>query len=87
MKKGSIGQTKHMTVAKATRQVLQEYQIGQKFTLQDDLTKTGVVYDVAKILGYFPKKEAVKKAMERLVKAGIVDIECLVTVKSIYQKK
>jgi len=87
MRKGSIGQTKNMTAAKATRQVLQSYQKGKLFTLQDDLTRTGLLYDVSKILGYWPEKAAVKKAMERLVKAGIVNVICINTIKSIYHKK
>lgn len=87
MKKGSIGRTKKMTAAKATRQVLESYQRGKLFTLQDDITRTGLMYDVSKILGYWPEKAAVKKAMERLVKAGIVNVICVNTIKSIYQMK
>ena len=87
MRKGTIGQTKHMTAAKATRQVLESYKRAKLFTLQDDLTRTGLLYDVSKILGYWPEKAAVKKAMERLGKAGIVKVICVNTIKSIYQKK
>jgi len=46
-----------------------------------------LLYDVSKVLGYWPEKAAVKKAMERLGKAGIVDVICVNTIKSIYQKK
>ena len=87
MRKGTIGQTKHMTAAKATRQVLESYKRAKLFTLQDDLTRTGLMYDVSKILGYWPGKYAVKKAMERLRKAGIVNVICINTIKSIYQVK
>ena len=87
MRKQNIGQTKHMTAAKATREVLESYQRAKLFTLQDDLTRTGLLYDVSKVLGYWPEKAAVKKAMERLGKAGIVDVICVNTIKSIYQKK
>jgi len=45
------------------------------------------MYDVSKILGYWPGKYAVKKAMERLRKAGIVNVICINTIKSIYQVK
>jgi len=87
MRKGSIGLTKRMTAAKATRQVLESYQRAKLFTLQDDLTRTGLLYDVSKILGYWPEKAAVKKAMERLGKAKIIKIECIKKIQSIYQKK
>jgi len=87
MKRGNIGQTKHMTAAKATRQVLESYHRAKLFTLQDDLTRTGLLYDVSKVLGYWPEKYAVRKAMERLCKAGIVNVICVNTIKSIYQKK
>ena len=87
MREQNIRQTKHMTAAKATREVLESYQRAKLFTLQDDLTRTGLLYDVSKVLGYWPEKAAVKKAMERLGKAGIVDVICVNTIKSIYQKK
>ena len=87
MKKQNIGQTKHMTAAKATRQVLESYQKGKLFTLQDDLSLTGLMYDVSGLLGYWPEKAAVKKAMERLGKVGIVNVICINTIKSIYQVK
>ena len=87
MRKGTIGQTKHMTAAKATRQVLESYQKGKLFTLQDDITRSGLMYDVAKVLGSWPGKHAVKKAMFRMIRSGKINIICINTIKSIYQKK
>jgi len=51
------------------------------------LTRTGLMYDVSGVLGYWPEKAAVKKAMERLGKVGIVNVICINTIKSIYQVK
>ena len=75
------------TIAKITREILTNYPKRLLFTLQDDITCSGLMYDVAKVLGSWPGKHAVKKAMERLGKAGIVKVICVNTIKSIYQKK
>ena len=82
MKKGSIGRTKKMTAAKATRITLEIYKRGRIFTMQDDITRTGLMYDVQKILGYCPSREAVKKAMQKLELTTCID-----QWKSHYQKK
>jgi len=75
------------TVAKITREILQDYPKRLLFTLQDDITRSGLMYDIAKVLGYWPGKYAVKKAMDRFVRSGKINIICVNTVKSIYQKK
>jgi len=75
------------TIAKITREILTNYPKRLLFTLQDDITHSGLMYDVAKILGYWPGKAAVKKAMFRMVKSGKINIICVNTIKSIYQKK
>jgi|GEM_PF-2505776 len=74
-------------IAKLTREILQGYRRGQIFTLQDDITKTGLMYNVAEILGSWPGKYAVKKAMDRMIASGSISIVCINTIKSIYQKK
>ena len=75
------------TTAKITRDILQDYPKRLLFTLQDDITRSGLMYDIAKVLGSWPGKYAVKKAMFRMIRSGKINIICINTIKSIYQKK
>jgi len=75
------------TIARITREILQDYPKRLPFTLQDDITRSGLMYDVAKVLGSWPGKYAVKKAMFRMIRSGKINIICINTIKSIYQKK
>ncbi len=71
-----------LSTAQATRMALSEYERGKLYTMQDDLTRTGLMYDIEKLLGFWPSREAVKKAMQK-EKTSI----CINRVKSLYQKK
>ena len=75
------------SIAKNTREILQMYHRGKVFTLEDDITKTGLMYDVAAATGSWPSKYAVKKAMARMIASGSINIVCTNTIKSIYLKK
>jgi len=74
-------------IAKNTRSVLLGYERGKIFTLEDHVTKTGLMYDVAAATGSWPSKYAVKKAMARMIASGSINIVCTNTIKSIYLKK
>jgi len=62
------------TIAKITRDILQGYPKRLLFTLQDDITRSGLMYDIAKVLGSWPGKYAVKKAMFRMIRSGKINI-------------
>ena len=74
-------------IAQITRDILTDYPKRLLFTLQDDITRSGLMYDVFKVLGTWPGKHAVKKAMDRMIGSGKINIICINTIKSIYQKK
>ena len=74
--------TKKPSTASLVREVLESYRRGQLFTLQDDITRTGLIYDIEKKLGKWPSEYAVKKALSRMN-----SVICGNRVKSIWQKK
>lgn len=80
--KSKGGKVKKITIAKATRDVLESYPRGKIFAMQEDVSGTGLLYDIAEKIGRWPSREAVKKAMQKL--QGTI---CIDQWKGHYQKK